>query len=1008
MNTSCPLVVELQSFALGTLASARLDELADHIDACPACQQRLVDLPGGEDSLLRSLRGKSQPMAPPAPSAAVAARPYPGRIEHHEALRERGYELLRVLGQGGMGTVYLARHTHLDRLLAVKVLPAERLGDAQAVARFQREIKAQAGLDHPHIVRATDGGAGAGWHFLAMEHVIGLNAAELVGRLGPLPLAAACEIVRQAALGIDYASRTGLVHRDIKPSNLMVSEEGLVKVLDFGLAALVEPDGAGELTSTGQVMGTLEYMAPEQLADTRSVDHRADLYSLGCTLYKLLTGTGPFSGTRFRHPAQQIQGHTQMPHEPLRLRRSDVPPEVAAVVDRLLVKDPSGRYSSGAEVAAALQPASQGADLAGLVGRAMDRKTELARAADETSRAVDCQPLPPTESVRKPNAKPKPAAARPPVCVAPTPAPIASRSNGPLLGLLLVGLLLFVGLGLTVIYVVAGRILAAVTPPPKPAHVELRPLELPVPSPAPVHEAKGPAKQRKDPPAGERVPQPAGEPRSVPSLSELLPDAKLPSRDPALPPVEHRPVAPVRQPLPAEALVAESQKRIRGTLQQQFAEAQTNAQKRILCEQLLRAAETHAGDATDRCGTIKLALQTAEEAGSPRLAFKALVLLDRYFEIDVTQEQIESLARLRAAENADSEELADSFLRVLSGVLEREDFALAGEIATAALAAARKSQQPESIRSATRWIGETTRLREQSEAAAQARKTLQATPDDPQANLTAGRYAVLVKRNWNDGLPNLVRGDDLAWAKAARRDQGEPKSPNGQLETGDLWWQLGEQEVGLLASQRLRERASLWYARALPQLKGPDAERVRKRLGESPAATTAQGAPSNTPQAPTPETVKPEPLTLPHNAVWLADLKPSKVEGVHGGDQIKRAVSLSGNDHRHGIWAQPTQDQGTARIAFALGGQYTTLQGTCGMTDQTSTFQANDPMTPAAVFEIYADNKLVWTSKPLVGRGATQTFDLKLRNVRNLMLVTRSNTYSYLSQCAWGSLVLGR
>ena len=175
------------------------------------------------------------------------------------------YELLKKLGQGGMGTVYQAQHVRLKRVVALKVLPANRLGNPAAITRFEREVEAVGRLDHPHIVRALDAREVDGIRFLVMEHVDGLDLAEVVARCGPLSVADACEAARQAALGLECSEEHGLVHRDIKPSNLMLSAEGHIKILDLGLAQFQEVAALESgVTGIGQVMGTPDYMSPEQ------------------------------------------------------------------------------------------------------------------------------------------------------------------------------------------------------------------------------------------------------------------------------------------------------------------------------------------------------------------------------------------------------------------------------------------------------------------------------------------------------------------------------------------------------------------------------------------------------------------------------------------------------------------------------------------------------------------------------------------------------------------------
>ncbi len=228
--------------------------------------------------------------------------------------RLRDYQLLEEIGEGGMGTVYRALHTELEKIVALKVLPTEQTKDERAVNRFKREMKAVGKVDHPNIVRATDAGEVDGTHFLVMEYVEGIDLSKLVKRVGPVPIADACELVRQAAIGLQHAHEHGLVHRDVKPSNLILAKNGQTKVLDLGLARLHGQNAPQEnLTSTHQMMGTVDYMAPEQFENAHGVDIRADIYGLGCTLYKLLTGHAPYSGPGYSSVFQKMKGHIESP-----------------------------------------------------------------------------------------------------------------------------------------------------------------------------------------------------------------------------------------------------------------------------------------------------------------------------------------------------------------------------------------------------------------------------------------------------------------------------------------------------------------------------------------------------------------------------------------------------------------------------------------------------------------------------------------------------------------------
>jgi len=249
------------------------------------------------------------------------------------------------------------------------VLAADRMRDPQAVARFRREMKAVGKLAHPHLVTATDAGETDGVHFLVMEYVDGEDVGRVLRRCGALIVADACEVARQAALGLQYAHEHGLIHRDVKPSNLMLTRDGEVKVLDLSLALLQGAHVSSEATtSSGWVMGSFDYIAPEQANDSHAVDHRADLYSLGCTLFHMLAGEVPFPPPDYETALQKMRAHAEKAPPPLYEFRSDVPDDLVQIVARLLAKKPADRFGSAAEVAEALAPFAQGADLGRLLG----------------------------------------------------------------------------------------------------------------------------------------------------------------------------------------------------------------------------------------------------------------------------------------------------------------------------------------------------------------------------------------------------------------------------------------------------------------------------------------------------------------------------------------------------------------------------------------------------------------------------------------------------------------
>jgi len=262
------------------------------------------------------------------------------------------YVLLERLGAGGMGQVFKAREKRLGRLVALKILREEHIRNKDLVPRFYQEIQAAARLSHPNIVHAYDAEQIGDAHIFAMEFIEGIDLARLVKQSGPLAVSQACEHIRQAALGLQHIYEHNMVHRDIKPANLMQARPGsLIKILDMGLARLreqeTEESPAKRLTTLGIVMGTLDYIAPEQALDPRRADIRSDLYSLGCTMYFLLTGQVPFPGDE---PIAKLLAHSSETAVPIDHLRAEVPPRVCAIAAKLMAKRPDERYQTPAEL----------------------------------------------------------------------------------------------------------------------------------------------------------------------------------------------------------------------------------------------------------------------------------------------------------------------------------------------------------------------------------------------------------------------------------------------------------------------------------------------------------------------------------------------------------------------------------------------------------------------------------------------------------------------------------
>ena len=405
---ACPSIDELRQYLSGWIEEAQATDIDAHLPSCDQCELTLKELECHPETLLQSLQstvGHMEVKDDRAEQVQIDGQSSQANKEENssiarafqnakklidvtsEAMNDKAkstwgptikelgiYDLIRPLGRGGMGAVYLAVHRQLRKQVAIKLLPLVTGEDSDVRARFEREIRVVGRLNHPSIVAATDAGEIDGTQFLVMEYVPGLDLSRLARLLGRLSVADSCELIRQVALGLSCAHAEGVVHRDVKPSNLMLDESGRIRILDFGLAQLSVWDEASvDLTTVGQLMGTLDYMAPEQAELSGNVDYRADLYALGATLFRLLCGRPPLAAAPNQSPLEKLRLLAN--HQPPKLATlcPEAPPELAQLVALLLSKNPQDRPASAAHVAEQLAPLAAGSRLVELLENAKQK-----------------------------------------------------------------------------------------------------------------------------------------------------------------------------------------------------------------------------------------------------------------------------------------------------------------------------------------------------------------------------------------------------------------------------------------------------------------------------------------------------------------------------------------------------------------------------------------------------------------------------------------------------------
>jgi tRNA A-37 threonylcarbamoyl transferase component Bud32 len=770
------------------------------------------------------------------------------------------YVLLELLSDSRRGAIYKAKHRTMGRTVAIKFLSEEAARSRQFTERFRRATKILALLEHPNLVRAHEAAEQGNTHYLVMEYIDGQDLNRLLKAEGELPMARAIDSVLQAAAGLAYAHEQGVTHRNIKPSKLVLDGQGVVKIVGFGLAqidkegALGQEDDAESLTIDGQVLGSYEYMAPEQAANAKNADERSDVYSLGCTLHALLTGRPPYVG---KGPTMQIVAHSSQPIPSLCAACPEVPEGLDRVFKKMLAKKPEDRFASMKDVR---------------------RELESFLAKPKVAAPTPATPSRSQSSKAAATAAPAPAA---------SPAPPASSQNKLLLGLgggALVAVLLF----LVIVFAFPGgepsapkpREIAKVTPPaPKPKPVEVAKVTPPSPpaKPEPGRRPTGPQTLEnvlasappsvppvKEPPAP--TPRPPVEPKPTPSVP--TPPPAVPESEPATRPEEpapqpEPPTSPEPTPAPtepeeptatADARLAVPNEQARkqasvlmlDTFGAEMAEATTPEAKSQFGKRLLTIATDINDDPAGRYVILEKVTGLAMDAGDFSTGLEAIDTMANFFAIDAWTKKIDWLTT--CADEAKSAEQRRAAATEAFELAKKADatsaFEIADKLCKLASSEGKKAAPFPLMKQIRIFDAEVTKRLAAFQGYEKAMAKLAADGSDRLANLDAGRYECFVIGKWDTGLAKLAASGDATLQKLAAQEQAAPSSPEQQIEVADGWHALAEKETGPTAAS-LHRHAGEWYEKAVPNATGLLKAKAERRLEESRAAAASAEAEQN-------------------------------------------------------------------------------------------------------------------------------------------------------------------
>lgn len=703
------------------------------------------------------------------------------------------YVLVDRIGEGGMGQVFKARSRTANQPVAVKLVRNQLLANPNALKRFWQEVNLTAQLRHPNIVIAYGAGQADRSHYFAMEYIEGIDLFRLVKESGPLPVGQACEIMRQAALGLQHAHEKGLVHRDIKPANLMVAGSQ-VKLLDLGLARLQDQENG--LTRIGAILGTPEFLSPEQTQNSRAVDVRSDLYSLGCTFFFILIGKEPFSGASV--PEILLKHHFDEPPllTPL---RPDIPAGVQSIVRKLMAKRPEDRYQTPTELAEALKPLCQPINLAmlrpGGAAAATGRPAKQGKVASVFALML------------RRKGKGKVAAA-----AAPVRRRRLARTKRPLLVFSVC--ILLIALGMFLLESTFG-ITGLTKPTDKPSEVAALSASTP-------DESSKPATEPATRPETRRESRPESKPETRP---ETKPEPRPTKPEPKSTKPEPRPV--VKKETPDADTLAAAEKQVRAAHQEDYAKKKP-AEQLALASRLVREANAFQDDPAVRFVLFREARNLAAQAGDVEESYRIITELAGWFTVNMRQQRAEALDA--AAGNADlpatqMKAIAEKALTQAEYAVDADDYEAACQMLTAAEAAAGKAGSTALVNRAK------SRSKEVAEIGKEYALVKGLQPNSAEANFRMGRFQCLFRGKWREGLPLLAKGSNEEWKALAQKEQDDPSISSKQLELAEGWFLQSEHEKGMAQRQMLL-RARHWYEQAVPKLTEFPLRKAKKRLEE--------------------------------------------------------------------------------------------------------------------------------------------------------------------------------